>query len=541
MSKQSWTVLSVMIGLFAALSISCGQSHHLHAQESLHKAVTFRVDGPTQRMEMVVASSRIITLDHKIPRLLVNNPEIVRATPISPNQIQISALRAGVTQLNVWDDQKQLHTVDVVVVPDARELQMLIRSEFPDANIRVRPLASSVYLSGYVPSPAMVESIVRMAEDYYPKVINNMTIGGVQQILLKTKVMEVSRTKLRAAGFDWSYFDNENFVVQSVSGLVAGGAVPGAIGATGGDTIRFGLVDGNRAFFGFIEALRENNLIKVLAEPTLVTTSGRPAGFNVGGEFPIVVPQSLGTVSIEYRQYGTRVDFVPLVLGNGNLRLEVRPQVSEIDPSRSVVINDISVPGLRTRWVDTAVEMKAGQTLALAGLIQTRVETEQRGIPWLADIPWFGVPFRRTREKMNEVELLIMVTPEFVSAVDPQVLPPCSVGEASTSPNDVELYYRGYMEVPKCCPDGQDSTCPTNTRSELIGPVEEVVPQQFQPAQPQPFDASARRSRRRPTRLADIPVGQATRPPIHATIDSSTPAPITTPGMVGPIGYDKLR
>ncbi len=181
--------------------------------------VTFSINGPAQRLEMVVATSRILTLEYKIPRLLVNNPEVVRATPISPNQVQLSALHPGVTQLNVWDENKNLYTVDVVVTPDGRQLQMLIKSEFPDANVRVRPLANSVYLSGYVPSPAMVQSIVRIAEDYYPNVVNNLTIGGVQQILLKTKVMEVSRTKLRQAGFDWAYLDGQDFVFQTVSGL----------------------------------------------------------------------------------------------------------------------------------------------------------------------------------------------------------------------------------------------------------------------------------------------------------------------------------
>ena len=142
-----------------------------------------------------------------------------------------------------------------------------------------------------------------MAEDYYPKVINNMTVGGVQQVLLHVKVMEVSRTKLRAFGFDWANFSGNDYVIQSVSGLI--GEVDSRIGdrqrGRGGETINFGIVDDNSAFFGFLEALRENNLAKILAEPTLVTVSGRPASFNSGGEFPILVPQSLGTIAIEYK------------------------------------------------------------------------------------------------------------------------------------------------------------------------------------------------------------------------------------------------
>ena len=203
---------------------------------------------------------------------------------------------------------------------------------------------------------------------------------------------------------------------------------------TGGETISFGIVNGDNAFFGFLEALRENNLAKVLAEPTLVTVSGRSASFNSGGEFPILVPQSLGTIAIEYKQFGTRVDFVPIVLGNGNIRLEVRPQVSELDNANGVTINGTRVPGLRTRWVDTAVEMKAGQTLALAGLIQTRIEAQNRGIPWLADLPWAGAAFRRVEEQKNEIELVVTVRPELVDALDPHEVPTCLPGRADHQP-----------------------------------------------------------------------------------------------------------
>src|SRR5262249_21320776 len=148
----------------------------------------------------------------------------------------------------------------------------------------------------------------------------------------------------------------------------------------------------------------------------------------VGGQIPILVPQSLGTVSIDYKDYGTRVDFVPIVLGNGNVHLDVRPTVSELDDSRSVTINGTSVPGLRNRAVDTAVEMKPGQTLALAGLVQTRIDTTKTGIPYLMDMPYVGTPFRRTRETTNEVELLVLVTPELVEAMNPEEVPACGPG-----------------------------------------------------------------------------------------------------------------
>ena len=233
---------------------------------------------------------------------------------------------------------------------------MLLQTEFPQASLRVRPLATSVVLSGRVDRSDEVSRIVTMAEDYYPKVINNITVGGVQQVMLHVQVMEVSRTKLRSLGFDWAYFNGDDYVIQSVSGLIAQAAAgAGTATGTGGDTIEFGVVNGDNAFFGFLDALRDNSLAKVLAEPTLVTVSGRAASFNSGGEFPILVPQSLGTIAIEYKDFGTRVDFVPIVLGNGNIRLEVRPQVSELDmptacPSMGLGSPACGLAGWTPRW-----------------------------------------------------------------------------------------------------------------------------------------------------------------------------------------------
>jgi pilus assembly protein CpaC len=267
--------------------------------------------------------------------------------------------------------------------------------------------------------------------------------------------MEVSRTKLRAIGFDWGNLSGDgDFVIQSAAGLVAnaisgGGGVVG----TGLDTIRFGIVDNNNEFFGFLEALRANNVIKILAEPTLTSISGRPAYFHEGGEFPILVPSGLGTTGVQYKQFGTRVDFVPIVLGNGNIRLEVRPHVSEVDPTRGVDLNGVTVPGLRDRSVETAVEMRSGQTLAIAGLIQTRTEAENIGLPFLSDLPWVGSMFRRVREQVNEIELLVTVRPVLVAPLDSCQVPMQGPGEFTTSPTDIDLYARGYLEVPKCCPD----------------------------------------------------------------------------------------
>lgn len=420
------------------------------------QAVNYQVNKSSQRLEMVVNSSRILTLDEDVPRVLVANPDVMRVVPLSPNQVQVSALKPGVTQVNLWDRDGNIRSVDVIIYADARQLELVLQSEFPKAAIRVKPIGKNVLLTGSVTQPEAVSRIVEVAETFYPKVINNIAVGGVHQVQLHVRVMEVSRSKLRAIGFDWANLSggDGDFIAQSAAGLIAQATGNSVIG-TGRDTIGFGIVDGNNQFFGFLEALRSNNLIKILAEPTLTSVSGRPAYFHEGGEFPVLVPQGLGNVSIEYKQFGTRVDFVPIVLGNGNIRLEVRPNVSEVDPTLGVEVNGFTVPGVRDRSVETAVEMRSGQTLAIAGLIQNKVTAENIGLPVLADLPWVGSLFRRVNEEVNEIELLIVVRPELIAPLDAHQVPQLGPGEHTTSPSDIDLMARGYVEVPKSCPDAR--------------------------------------------------------------------------------------
>ena len=432
--------------------------------------LVYQVKQKSQRLEMVTNSSRILSLGKQVPRAMVDNTEVVQAQPLSPTQVQIRALKPGVTTVNLWDEEGEVYSVDVVIFQDASELKLVLETQFPDASIHVRPLANSVILAGTVDRPEHVSQIVTIAKDYYPNVINSIQVTGVQQVLLHVEVMEVSRTKLRQLGFDWANFGNTDSFIQSVSGAIGAATFGGTATGSGQETLAFSLIGPGNQFFGFVDALREYNLVKVLAEPKLVTVSGRPARFLVGGEFPVLVPQGLGTVAIEYKEFGTMVDFVPIVQGNGNIRLEVRPVVSEVDNARGVTLNGTRIPGLRIRAVDTGVEMKAGQTLALAGLIQTRTEAQNRGLPWLADLPWVGAGFRRVQEVNNEIELLIMVRPELVDAMEPHEVPACGPGESTTSPRDVELYFRGYLEVPKCCPDGSCPNCQNGGGGHAIHP-----------------------------------------------------------------------
>ena len=514
----------------------------------------FQVRHSSQRLKMIVNSSRIFTMEQKIPRAQVNNPDIVNLQPLAANQIQVSSLKPGVTQVNLWDENENLYTVDLIVMGDARELEMILQSTFPEASLRIRPMNSSILIQGYVPRPELVSRITTIAEDYYPKVITNMTVGGVQTVLLHVKVLEVSRGKLRQLGIDWNIVWNSgDFLVQGASGLVDVAGSTTGFAAGGADTIRFGLDNSDHNFTALIDFLQQKSAVKVLAEPTVVTMSGRPASFLVGGEFPILVPSGIATATIEFKEFGTRVDFVPIVLGNGRLRLEVRPIISEIDVTQNVSLGAITVPGLRTRYVDTGVEMSAGQTLALAGLLQERVEVVNRGVPWLSDLPYIGAPFRRIEENVVEVELIVLVTPEIVDSMDPHEVPPCGPGQFTTSPNDWEFYLKGYSEVPKCYSDGSCSHCQESRFDSapvpLDAPQEQIPTGEYLPpteaaanyrspasAAPNTHPAATRRgwfgSQLVSPSSYDRNNATSTHQSNHRNVSTCAPT------MIGPVGYD---
>jgi pilus assembly protein CpaC len=547
----------------------------IHAAETnanRSASIIHRIKSANERQQMVVNSSRILTLERNIPQVQVNNPEILDLTILSPTDVQLAAKKAGVTQVNLWDEDNNIFTVDVVVYGDTRELEMILSEQFPNASLKLRGYADSVLISGFVDHANDVTSIVRIAETFYPnKVTTRLQVGGVQQVLLHVKVMEVSRTKLRSLGFDWTYLSGSNVVTSAAAGLIsavtpATGTEPATI--TGAGNFRFNVTNGPSMFFGVLDAMRRDNMAKLLAEPTLVTVSGRPASFQSGGEVPVVTGGGIGVPpNTVYKSYGTQVDFVPIVLGNGRIHMEIRPEVSEIDGARSVD----GQPAFRNRRVDTSVEMEAGQTLAIAGLIQNRVESSRSGLPWVSELPYVGAAFRKDREEMNEVELLILVTPELVAGMDADQVPECGPGMQTASPNDWELYMRGYIEVPNCCSACGGSGC-----------VECAEMEQEHPRMPQMMDSGEGRS----IEMYEIPTPQpqqprALEPPPHSQAPKHEAAPVapqvppasssaalsrarpigptttsapkalpvstgtsTTshlPGLIGPIGYDSGR
>ncbi len=415
-----------------ALSLAISNNGYSQERPTLTSA-HYDVRQPVQQLDMIVKTSRVITLEGRIPKFQVHNEDLVSATPVSENQIQVFAKIPGATQLNIWDTEDRQYTIDISVVADARMVEGILNSQLPFASLKVTPIGEGSIISGTVTSAEDVERAVAITEQFYSTVINNIKVVGVQQVLLHTKLMEVSRTKLRELGIDWTFNGNTLSITST----------PGAIAA---NSFQSQIVAGD--FNALLAALRRDSLIKLLAEPTVVATHGRPARFSVGGEVPFIIPTGLGAFQIEYKEFGTSVDFLPFVVGPGRIRLEVRPEVSEPDAARGIVSNGIALPAFTTRYVETAVEMQSGQTFAIAGLLQSRTETQTDKIPLLGEMPYMGVLFRKVRVLQNDIELLITVTPEFVEAMDPFEVPCGGPGLSSGTPSDKELYLKGYIEVP---------------------------------------------------------------------------------------------
>lgn len=468
-SNRRRVLRALLLGLLLASSrgeTACGQPPATQAKPAsvASSVVNYNVTQSTETLQMIVRSSRILTLDKPIPRFIVQNEELLTVTPVAANQLQVSAVGPGITQLNMWDSEDNLFTVDVIVSADAREVEAILTTQFPGSNLKVTALSTGAgaVLSGTVNNVDDVDRALQIVEQFYATVVTNVRVIGVQQIMLHTKIMEVSRTKFRELGVDWALSDR----VNGTGVLFSAGAM---IDAPGTNFINFspvanlantrvGAEIGRYDLDVLIKALRQNDLIKILAEPTVVATHGRPSRFIVGGKVPYIVPTGNGAVSVQYEEFGTSVDFLPFVVGPGRIRLEVRPEVSEPDPARSISVQGATIPAFRQRYVETAVEMNAGQTFAIAGLLQNRTEAVQRATPFFGELPWVGSLFRRVSEQNNEIELLITVTPELAEAMDPEQVPPGGPGLNTDSPSDKEFYMRGYIEVPRT-----DEMCPAPT------------------------------------------------------------------------------
>ncbi len=459
--------------LCRGLIVSCGLCAALpcHAQSdemvpSLSGEVVSILSAKTN-LEIPERFAKVISFPKKVLRVDGFDPTVVSVTALTPQQLRISAVSQGVTTVVITDEDGQTFTAEVFVTGDARLFQAILNRTYPNTSVSVMKVRDSVLLRGWVTEPQDISNIVALAELYYPTVLDQMQVAGPQQIQLRVKVMEVQRTLTRRMGINFTYF-NKNAAIISTPGPIAalsalttplGGAPAGALGASGfaNTSMAVGFSDANNTFLGLIDALKQEGLLKLHAETTLTTRNGEAAKLENGGEFPIPVPQSLGTVTIQFREYGVIMTSLPIVISPTRLKQQVTIEVSERDLTTAVTLNGTTVPGLNKRKVQTQAEMNFGDTMVIGGLIFTRTTADTNKIPFLGEIPGIGAAFRRDKFTEAETELVVMITPEIGVPLSPDQVPPGGPGLFTDAPTDRELYGQGVIEVPKYgerCPDG---------------------------------------------------------------------------------------
>lgn len=476
----TWS-LSLLLGTASLAPVA------LSAQESTFQVAGFEVSENLESVDVMAGSSSRLTFDFKVPELQIENPEIVRATCVSPTQINLTGIKPGVSTLTVSDPDRNLHSIIVNVMIDTRKLELTLKQFFTDSAIRVTPLQTGVLLTGYVARSEDVNNVMQVTTDFFPtNVVNQLRVDGAQVVATEVKVYEVSRSKLRNLGIDWAANGPNGRVISGFSDLIADFTDL----TTVGQNMSVSVFNDESSIQAVLRALEQRNVARLMSQPTLISQNGRPAELLSGGEIPIQVAVGLGTNSITFRSFGTKLDVVPIVHGQGELTLEVRAEVSEVAPE---LAGDTGVPGFRVRRVNTGVPMRTGQTLALAGVYSETNSAESKGAPGLVDKPWFGSLFRNVRSQSNETELVFLLTPRMAGPVDASTVPGNMPGRNSADPSNFELYINGHIEVPRCqvdCPENNPYINPNGAMAPL-GPAPEMMTPAAPVEQPLPAGETA--------------------------------------------------
>ena len=385
-------------------------------------------------VDIAVNKSEVLTADTAIDRAMIGNEEIADILPVSSNSIYVLGKAVGTTSLTLYDRSNRVIAVmDISVGPDVAGLREQMGQLMPGQPVESRVSNGAIVLSGTVSDAGAASRAMQLARAYAPedKIVNLMTLGGSQQVMLEVRFAEVSRNIGKELGSS-IFFGNGT----DVEGAIGNGAGNLPNGNPRLDTIQgsFGIIRGLfNDVFGLsidatLDALEEKGLSKTLAEPTLIALSGETASFLAGGEFPIPVVQSGGgggqdgnnAVTVEFKPFGVSLGFTPTVLSDKVINLVVEPEVSSIDQAASINIGGLQIPGLQTRRASTVLELRDGESFAIAGLLQRDFSTTVNQVPLLGSIPIIGSLFRSSSFQKGETELLIIVTPRLVAPIKPE-------------------------------------------------------------------------------------------------------------------------
>ncbi|MBR0815273.1 type II and III secretion system protein family protein [Bradyrhizobium diazoefficiens] len=467
-----------------------------------------------QRVKVIVNKSRTFRVDQAFATIVAGSSDIADVKSLSDHLIYIQGKQTGTTNVILLDSSmKQIGILDVEVAIDTNSLQQNIRASTGSQGIRVSSSEGQVVLSGMVADAVAAERAMAIATGTVAKggtVVNAMSVAAPQQVMLEVRFLEVNRTAGRDLGMNL-YAANANGTNVGQTGLgdvVAAGRTPigngnppstlpllSTAGTLASGAVPFGnlLTSIVRTSSGgsvdlLVTALEKKGLLRRLAEPNLMALSGDAARFLAGGEFPVPVASTAGTaglvptVTIEFKKFGVELAFVPTVLSRGAINLRVEPSVSELDFQNAVTIAGTTIPALSRRDARTTVELRDGQSFAIAGLLQTRNREDVSQLPWIGSVPVLGTLFRSSSYQQQETDLVIIVTPRLVAPAAPgqQLASPL---DSRLPPNDVDFFLNGQMEVRKRYNDY------VNSGGEVKGPYGHIIaPELRAPPPPPPAD-----------------------------------------------------
>lgn len=403
------------------------------------------MEQPDKVIRVISGKSVVIDTVAPVSRVSLARPETAGLVLLSPRQIYITGQEFGTTTLTLWRGSKVLDVYDVQVIPDVVNLKRMLHELLPsETRIKVLANAEHITLAGSVTNAASLTAAVNLAETVAPeKVVNLLRMDGVQQVMLEVRVAEMGRDLIKRMGvnfqaavgqFSFYSFLNNLSWIDTEKGTMITDRIQASMFSSGSS--------GNYSMF--LDALKAHGLVRILAEPNLVCVSGESAKFLAGGEIPIPVPGSLGTVAIEFKPFGVGLQFTPTVMNSKLINLKVAPEVSDLDYSRSISLDGYEVPAISTRRASTVIELADGQSFAIAGLINETLRENNYRFPVLGDIPVLGSLFRSSEYQKGKTELVILVTAHLVKPLDAaeQVLPTDNFRE----PDDYEFYMLGLLE-----------------------------------------------------------------------------------------------
>ncbi|HEY1192331.1 MAG TPA: hypothetical protein VGE74_32200, partial [Gemmata sp.] len=411
---------------------------------------------------IVVPLGGLVAFDPKatnpISDILISNDTVLKAVtdPGDPKKLLLTGKVSGLSQLTVLQKDLPPLKFDVVVKPDLAQLRKLIRDTVPTSNVSVEPgIGNVIVLSGYVTSPQDADIVQRLANSAVGgvnnNVINAVQVGGVQQVQIDVVIASVDRNQLRSRGFDFALPGRGSFSFNSlVSGLlgVQTAGTTTTLTISPDANMQFAVVP-NR-FFGALRALRTEGVAKFLAEPRVVTQTGRAASFRAGGQQAILSATSgITGPGVTLVPFGTELEVVPIVYGNGMIWLDIQPRITAVNQGLGITVNGASSPGFTEQTVRSTVLLESGQTFAIGGLIQNSTGATAQKVPVLGDLPFAGTYFSRVDYTVRESELVILVTPRLVHPMDPCQAPKRLPGQETRTPDDYELFLENVLEVPR--------------------------------------------------------------------------------------------